>query len=208
MTKYKPKTEICFFIRRKINENLTKYNLFNSFCQNLKFNTINNFYSYLQDEYWKVGFLKQYSFNTLDRLILALPMNICVFYILYKCFIYFDFYSLITKFNITQFLLKNKPYHKYDKEGNHSEIENIKLNSFILSSLVNLIVLVFVLIFIAHPQINNRLISGCPIIYLILSDDIISFIKNKSIKGFLIILFFVTFSLLSCLMQVGCYGFA
>ena len=126
----------------------------------------------------------------------------------FKCINYFDFNSLITKFNIPQFLLKNKPYHKHDKEGNHNEIENLRLNSFILSSLVNLIVLVFVLIFIAHPQINNRLISGCPIIYLILSDDIISFIKNKSIKGFLIILFFVTFSLLSCLMQVGCYGFA
>ena len=208
MTKYKPKTEICFYIRRKINENLTKYNLFNLFCHNSKFNTINNFYSYLQDEYWKVGFLKQYSFNTLDRLILALPMNICVFYVIYKRFIYFDFYSLITKFNVAKFLLKNKTYHKHDKEGNHNELENIKLNSFILSSLVNLIVLVFVLVFIAHPQINNRLISGCPIIYLILSEDIIYFIKDKSIKGFLIILCFVTFSLLSCLMQVGCYGFA
>ena len=208
MTKYKPKTEICFFIRKKINQNLTKFKLFNDYCNNSKFNTIKNFYSYLQDEYWKVGFLKQYSFDTLDRLILALPMNLCVFYIVYKCINYFDFNSLITKFNIPAFLLKNKPFHKHNKNGFDNEIENIKLNSFILGSLINLILLDFVLIFIAHPQINNRLISGYPIIYLILSDDIISFIKEKSLKGFIILLFFITFSLLSCLMQVGSYGFA
>ena len=66
--------------------------------------------------------------------------------------------------------------------------------------------------FIAHPQINNRILSGCPILYLIICDDVLDFMENNKKgnykKGKAIVLFFFCFALLGCIMQVGSYGFA
>ena len=89
-------------------------------------------------------------------------------------------------------------------------INDIKLNIFILGAEINLLLMEIVLIFMAHPQINNRLLSGCQIIYYSISDEVIDFIKNGqySKRGLFILLFFISFSILSCIMQVGCYGFA
>jgi uncharacterized membrane protein YhaH (DUF805 family) len=149
-------------------------------------------------------------------------MNIIAMYVLYKGFCYFDFITLIKKFHIVKFLLNKRTYkqtnHKHthnhhnetDKEQKVMLMNDIKLNTFILGAEINLLFMVIILIFMAHPQINNRLLSGCPIIYYFISDEVIDFIKNGqySKKGLLVLLFFISFSILSCIMQVGCYGFA
>ena len=92
MTKYKPKWVICSSIKRGVNKGLTKYDLFEKWCSKKSSESgISSFYGYIQNEYWNVGFLKQYSFNTIDRIVLALPMNILSIYVLYKIYNYFDF---------------------------------------------------------------------------------------------------------------------
>ena len=228
MTKYKPKRSICSQIKRGINKGLTKYDLFDKWCFHRRESKINSFYSYIQTEYWNVGFLKQYSFNTIDRLILALPMNILSIYVLYKIYKYFNFPELFKTFNFGEFFMNKTTYndsislkeheHNGDDCNNktgHREIifkKNVILNSFVIGGGINFLANFLILVFIAHPQINNRLLSGCPILYLFIYDDVVDFLENNKNgnykKGFAILLFFVTFSILGCIMQVGAYGFA
>ena len=56
-------------------------------------------------------------------------------------------------------------------------------------------------------QYHNQYIS-----YLFISDEVIDFLENNHDgnykRGFAILLFFITFSILGCIMQVGAYGFA
>ena len=224
MTKYKPKGTICTYIKRGINKGLTKYDLFDKWCFHRRESKINSFYSYIQDEYWNVGFLKQYSFNTIDRVVLAFPMNILSLYILYKIYSYFDFSELIISFNFGKFFMNNNSYNdaislkdndNCDDKSSHRDIiykKNVILNSFIIGGGLNFLANFLILVFLAHPQINNRLLSGCPILYLFICDDVIDFIENNKKgnykKGFAIMIFFITFSILGCIMQVGAYGFA
>ena len=228
MTKYKPRRVICSNIKRGINKGFTKYDLFNKWCFHRKESSINSFYSYIQNEYWNVGFLKQYSLNTLDRVVLAFPMNILSLYILYKIYDYFDVSELIKEFNFGKFFMSKTIYndsiilkdHEHENDhcenkGSHREIiykKNVILNSFIIGGGINYLANFLILVFLAHPQINNRLLSGCPILYFFLSDDVIDFLENNHEgnykKGFAILLYFVTFSILGSIMQVGSYGFA
>ena len=224
MIKYKPKYNICSYIKKGINQSSTKYNLFYNWCSHSKENKIDSFYNYIQDEYWNVGFLKQYSINSIDRIMLSLPMNILSIYIIYKIIDYFNFPALIKRLNIGEFFTKNNMYYHYEelkdneKEHAHAKhrekiyLREMILNSFILGGGINFIANFLIIALIAHPQINNRLLSGCPILYLLISDDIIDFIENNKTgnyrRGFLILLFFISFSILGCIMQVGSYGFA
>jgi Gpi18-like mannosyltransferase len=228
MTKYRPKRIICSNIKRGINKDLTKYDLFDKWCFHRKESSINSFYSFIQNEYWNVGFLKQYSLNTIDRVVLALPMNILSLYILYKIYNYFDISGLIKEFNFGKFFMNKTIYndsillkghehenHNCENKEGHGEIiyrKNVILNSFIIGGGINYLANFLILVLLAHPQINNRLLSGCPILYLFISDEVIDFLENNRDgnykKGFAILLFFMTFSILGCIMEVGAYGFA
>jgi Gpi18-like mannosyltransferase len=223
MTKYNPKWKICNNIRRGINKGLTKYDLFENWCFHKgEKSMINSFYSYIQKEYWNVGFLKQYSFNTIDRIALAIPMNILSLYIFYKIYNYFNFSELIKEFNFGKFFMHNSIYESKallnHNDIRHNEVvkntyrNSITTNAFIIGGGLNYLVNFLILVFIAHPQINNRLLSGCPILYLFICEDVIDFIENNKKgnykKGFAILLFFISFAILGCIMQVGAYGFA
>ena len=223
MTKYKPRFNICSNIRRGINKGVGKYDLFEKWCFKKGVKTgINSFYSYIQKEYWNVGFLNQYSFNTLDRVILALPMNILSIYILYKIYHYFDFGELYKEFNFGKFFLHNSIYedknilnhndHEHKEVISNSYRNNITTNGFIIGGGLNYLINFLIVIFIAHPQINNRILSGCPILYLEICNDVVDFLENNKKgnykRGFAILLFFISFAVLGCVMQVGSYGFA
>ena len=223
MTRYKPKWVICSNIKRGINKGLTKYDLFEKWCSPKPSESgINSFYSYIQKEYWNVGFLKQYSFNTIDRIILALPMNILSLYVFYKLYNYFNFSELITEFNFGKFFIHNSIYEdallsNHNNNAHQQAIKNvyrnnISANAFIIGGGLNYLINFLILVFIAHPQINNRLLTACPILYLAISGDIIDFIENNKKgnykKGLAIFIFFINFAILGCIMQVGSYGFA
>ena len=223
MTKYKPRFSICSNIRRGINKGLTKYDLFEKWCFHKEIKTgINSFYGYIQKEYWNVGFLKQYSFNTIDRICLALPMNILSIYVLYKIYNYFDFSELYREFNFGKFFIHKTIYedtvifnhneHEHHEVVKNSYRNNITTNAFIIGGGLNYLINFLILVFIAHPQINNRLLSGCPILYLTICNDVIDCLENNKKgnykKGLAILLFFISFAILGCIMQVGSYGFA
>jgi hypothetical protein len=223
MTKYKPRFNICSNIRRGINKGVGKYDLFEKWCFKKGLKTgINSFYSYIQKEYWNVGFLNQYSFNTLDRVILALPMNILSIYVLYKIYHYFDFGELYKEFNFGKFFLHNSIYedknilnhndHEHKEVISNSYRNNITTNAFIIGGGLNYLINFLIVALIAHPQINNRILSGCPILYLAICSDVVDFLeknrKGNYKRGFAILLFFISFALLGCVMQVGSYGFA
>ena len=97
--------------------------------------------------------------------------------------------------------MKSKFTHNHHNEADKNQrvmlMNDIKLNTFILRVEMNLMFMEIILIFMAHPQINNRLLKG---------DEVIDFIKNggHSKRGLFILLFFISFSILSCIMQVGC----
>ena len=223
VTKIKPRGIICAYIKRGINKSLTKYNLFEDWCYDKENeNGIKSFYSYIEKEYWNVGFLKQYSINTIDRIILSIPMNILGLYVLYKIYSYFNFGELLPEFNFGKFfmyknLYQGKIYSKHEENGHFNEIKNIykinvTTNAFIIGGGLNFLVNFLILVFIAHPQINNRILTACPILYLAICDDVIDFMENNKRgnykRGFAILLFFGSFALLGCIMQVGAYGFA
>ena len=219
MTKFQPRQDICTKIKQGINKDTAKYSTFEQYCFHKSQSRIDNIYSYIQTEYWNVGFLKQISLNSIDRVLLSIPMNIVAAYIAYKAITYFDFPQLLFKFNLFKFLLKNQFYNEKKTKGTKIEVkevsnpsydDDVRLNSFILSGLIHLLLMMFVLICMAHPQINNRLLAGCPIIYYFLSEEMETFIKSGKIymRGLLILIFYISFSFLSCIMQVGSYGFA
>lgn len=216
MSKFQPKTDICSSINKKINIQHMKYSLFEQYCHDRTHSKINSIYSYIQSEYWKVGFLSQYKIDNLDRLLLGLPMNILSIYIIWKVISYFNFKSLLC-FDLERFMFANKLSDK-EKQTNQINIKaygkltetDIIYNTFLLGAFINYFVLFIVVLLLAHPQINNRQMAACPLLYLISSEEVSLYIKSGRLylKGFLIIVFFITFSVLGCIMQVGSYGFA
>ena len=114
-------------------------------------------------------------------------------------------------------LYEDKTLSHHNNNQHNEAIKNsyrntITTNAFIIGGGLNYLVNFLILVFIAHPQINNRLLSGSPILYLFICDDVIDFIENNRKgnykKGLFILLFFISFALLGCIMQVGAYGFA
>ena len=114
-------------------------------------------------------------------------------------------------------LYQGKIHSKHEENGHFNEIKNIykinvTTNAFIIGGGLNFLVNFLILVFIAHPQINNRILTACPILYLAICDDVIDFMENNKKgnykRGFAILLFFGSYALLGCIMQVGAYGFA
>lgn len=88
--------------------------------------------------------------------------------------------------------------------------KNILISSFILGGYLNIIFLMIILSTMAHPNIINRILSGCPLFYLFTSEDIIFYLNNyKTHKmGLILIIICFWFTCIGVLLQVGMYGFA
>jgi Gpi18-like mannosyltransferase len=194
-----------------------------------------NFYTFIQNKYWDVSFLSQYKIETLDRIILSLPMNILAFLLIFSFCRKFDFYQL-KQMNIRNFLLNTQDKTKINIESHRyytsnkcntfntsntsntckthlldNSLSHIQRKSFYLCGVVNFIINVAIIVLIAHPQINNRFYTTCPIVYLYCSEEIFKYTSPKerqSKTGIFIITFFLFFSILGCIMHVGSYGFA
>jgi hypothetical protein len=69
---------------------------------------------------------------------------------------------------------------------------------------INYVANFLVVLLFAHPQINNRMLTCNPLLYIYCVDEIF----KRSKKREFIFAFFAFFSVLSCLMQSGSYGFA
>ena len=73
--------------------------------------------------------------------------------------------------------MKSKFTHNHHNETDKNQrvmlMNDIKLNTFILRVEMHLMFMEIILIFMAHPQINNRLLKG---------DEVIDFIKMENIQ--------------------------
>ncbi len=192
MVNLRPKKIICNYINQLINYNFYRFTDYWNYCNNLK-SPIKTIYNYLQKSYWNVAFLSQYKLTNIDKILYSIPMHILGFYLIYKSLKQFNFKSLL-KFNLYDFFFIEK-----------SSINIIEL-TFILGGLINFFVLYLTVLFIAYISINNRLYTGHPLLYYWLSDDVLKYFKGENKKGFVILLYFFSFSLLYFITNIGGYN--
>ena len=120
-------------------------------------------------------------------------MHIIGLYLIYKSLKEFNFKSLLN-FNLYEFFYTEKSK------------KNIIEVTFILGGLINFFVLFITVLFIAYISINNRLYTSHPLLYYWLSDDVLKYLKGENKKGFLILLYFFSFSLLYFITNIGGYN--
>ena len=202
------KSIICKYISQKINSHKNQFYHLNLLCNNQK-NEFNTIYNYIQKYYWGVTLFNQYRIKYIHKHFYGLIPNILGLYIIYKSFSLFNYKELF-KFNLINFLILKKEDN--DKKNNKSiqkiKDNEIKRNAFILGGIINFFILFVTILIIAYVAINNRLYSGHPLFYFWLVEDVYEYIQTgKNLKGFLIILFFISFSFVSCLFQVGSFDF-
>jgi hypothetical protein len=164
-----------------------------------------------------VSFLSQYKEQYLDRIIIALPMNIICVFLIISILKYFDF-SLLMKFKLDKFLLTERvTSHNSTQQLQQDHLQShptykksqVVYNSFVIASFLNFLVNFVIVIFMAFPHINNRVMSTCPIFYIYCGEEIAKFASIKKLykKGFFILSFFITYSILSCIFHPGSYVF-
>jgi Gpi18-like mannosyltransferase len=213
-TKLRPSSDICHSINYNLNQNSaimsegysSLVNEYRSMCMNRDF----NLYSHIQKKYWDVSFLSQYKLDKIDRIILGLPMNLLAIMIIFNFVKSYGWKNLM-KLKIDKFLVPNLGNNLIDETENPSITRReILHSSFIISSFINFFINFLIVVFIAHPQINNRVYATSPILFFYCADEVLKFsISTKlNLKGLFIIIFFAVFSILGCIMQVGSYGFA
>lgn len=234
MTKLRPTTDICSSIPLNMKFNSDYSDNYNKIVDEYKvmcFNTTDlsdnsktviklnaNIYSHVQKKYWDVSFFSQYTVEKVDRILLALPMNILALVMIVNIFKYFNF-NFLFKLKLDKFFFYEKCCENESQE-NHLHSENththqhskrdLYYNTFIFVSFLHFLVNFFIVVFIAHPQINNRVYPTCPILFFYCADEVVTFcISKKTHKtGLYILIFFTVFSILGCIMQTGGYGFA
>lgn len=180
-------------------------------------------YSLIQKKYWDVSFLSQYSLKHLDRIIMALPMIIISFYLIVKVSKSFELKNLL-KLKLQKIFnhedIDLNIYENFaclhsdnNKEENEKE-EKIQKNFihlreiFYLFSFVNFFVNFFLVVFFAHPQIINRVITCNPLLYFFFADKIFEFINKKNKVGKYVLISFLILGVVGCVMYPGVYGFA
>ena len=202
------KSKICKYISQNINSHKNQFHHLNLICNNKK-NEFNNIYNYIQKYYWGVTIFNQYKKQYIHKHFYGLVSNSFGFYIVFKSFSLFN-YKELYKLNLINFLISKKD----DKENKNNKFiqkitdDEIKRNAFILGGIINFFILFVTVLIIAYITISNRLYCGHPLLYFWLVEDVYEYIQTgKNKKGFLIILFFITFSFVSCLFQIGSFDF-
>ncbi len=123
-------------------------------------------------------------------------------------FIYSTDLSLNLKLN--EFKSNSNSNHSHNHSHIHITKNDLPYKSFLLTSFLNFLFNYLIVLLIAHPQINNRVLTTCPILYFYCADNIAQFCRSKNTHktGLFIVVFFIIFSILGCVMQTGSYGFA
>lgn len=162
-------------------------------------------------------FLSQYSIAYLDRLILAFPMILISLNLIYKVIENLNLKNLL-KFNIKGifdvtvfgcevkncFLRENNEKENYK---HYREKQNIK-QIFFIFTFVNFLANFIVVSTIANVQIINRIATSNPILYIFCSDYILKYKNQNIIYGKFILIIFLSFSIIGCIMHCASYGYA
>lgn len=103
---------------------------------------------------------------------------------------------------------KTKEINYSVDEENHREEKKKLREIFYLFTFVNYAVNFFIVLFFAHIQIINRLLTANPLLYYFCADKIIEYKYKNSKFGRFILIAFISYSILGCVMHPGGYGFA
>jgi Gpi18-like mannosyltransferase len=219
-TKFMPKNKICYHILLQdiystqntltLNTNWKTHeqivDIYKQLCENKGKKDI---YKLIQQRYWNVSFMSQYNLNNIDRFILALPILSIALLLIINLLKRYRFKSLVHEFNLTKFFnIEIESVSSVDKEKTLKK--QIEKEAFYFSSLINFIANFLILLFFAHPQISNRVLTSSPLLYIYCSDEVIKFVNLKRfyLKGFSTICVFLVVSGIGCIMYTGSYGFA
>ena len=93
------------------------------------------------------------------------------------------------------------------KSENENEKNKIK-EIFYLFAFTNFLANFLVVSTIANIQIINRVLTANPILYFFCSDKLIDYKINDSKIGKFILIIFISYSIIGCVMQPSSYGFA
>ena len=110
-------------------------------------------YSYIQEKYWNVGFLRYYQFKQIPNFLLALPIIILMFKTS------FDYFTINMK-NIFKILtLKQSPEKR-------RKLKSLEANEMCLVHVVHALALTLFCVFFVHIQVTTRmLLSASPLTY-------------------------------------------
>lgn len=98
---------------------------------------------------------------------------------------------------------KNKE-HFSEAYGKLFKIKQI----FFLFTFVNFIFNFILVIFFAHTQIINRVLTTNPLLYFFCCEKVYEYKIKNSKSGKFILIIFISYSIIGCVMQPGGYGFA
>jgi len=105
--------------------------------------------------------------------------------------------------------------HKCDAnqapKKDHENCDNEKKKTreiFYIFSLANFIVNFLVVFLIANIQIINRVITSNPLIYVFCSEVLVNYKNSNNGFGKFVLIIFIAFSIVGCIMQSASYGYA
>lgn len=124
--------------------------------------TIPNIYSFVQNEYWNVGFLNYFTFKQIPNFMVAMPM---IFICSLAVYLYFDHDHL--RFLSLGLYKSRKPKSKTRKLP--------FFNDQILPHIYLLVFMLFTNVFIAHVQIITRVFTFMPVVYWFMAHIMMNF---------------------------------
>lgn len=116
--------------------------------------------------------------------------------------------------NLNSLNLDENSYFCVGKEFNEKEIHNFLFEKeknreiFFIFTFTNYLANFLIVSLIANVQIINRVATSNPIIFIFCSEYILRFIKQKDKLGKFILIIFISYSIVGCIMHCASYGYA
>ena len=176
----------------------------NSLCSN------SDIYGQIQTKYWGVGFLKQWRFAYLDRILIATPMIYLCIKVIWHFGRTYHWKKMLKCDLVCTIISEEALFVKKDNDELQINANNFRFARQLVyfAMLANFIANFIVIMLLAHVQIVVRTMSSSPLIYCYLVRQIMrQHGSKKNVIGFETF-FFVCYSLLSCVMTPGSYSFA
>jgi len=98
---------------------------------------------------------------------------------------------------------------EFEKENNkHDKEKENNREIFFIFTFVNFIANFLIVVLIANIQIINRVSTSNPILFIYCSDLIMEYKKHKNPFGKFILVVFISYSIIGCIMHCASYGYA
>lgn len=124
----------------------------------------------------------------------------------------FKLFEKFTKHNCEDKCSKDQDVINDHTNNEHFSAADEKLfkikQIFFLFTFVNFILNFILVVFFAHTQIINRVLTTNPLLYFFCCEKVYEYKIKNSKSGKFILIIFISYSIIGCVMQPGGYGFA